>query len=346
VYSPEFGRLLHLRIVGQNSIIISLPGPTTRNTELALQVLYSGRIEPQSLDREAITLQDKEQFVLQAEPRYVYSNRSYWYPQSTVADYATARLEITVPVEYDAVASGTPAGPPTPDHTPGERTQVVRLQFPETSALSRMRDQPFQPRRDRPRLPLTDARRATISGAEGPAHGPLEGGDGQFPLSLVVQANPRQASGARMNERSAAISSSTRRSSGTSVSIRARLIRSELPGDHSPAISPSSISRSRRAGVWRNDPVSSTAIRRSSLELGINGEAIGWKNYRAMAQQGIAQLSPRCAEKNGATTFVDVLVRCAAGDRGARRVRSPGYKLGHVKSDSAFSAPSSTAARW
>jgi hypothetical protein len=76
VYSPEFGRLLHLRIVGQNSIIISLPAAATRDAELPLQVLYSGRIEPQSLDREAIDLQEQESFLLQAEPRYVYSNRS------------------------------------------------------------------------------------------------------------------------------------------------------------------------------------------------------------------------------------------------------------------------------
>ena len=84
-----------------------------RGTALGLQVVYGGRIESQELDREAIALdrQEHEPIVLLPEPRYIYSNRSYWYPQATVADYATARLEITVPPDYQAVASGTPAGP-------------------------------------------------------------------------------------------------------------------------------------------------------------------------------------------------------------------------------------------
>ena len=48
--------------------------------------------------------------VLPLEPQFLYSNRSYWYPQSPVTDYATAKLTITVPGEYDVVASGTPQG--------------------------------------------------------------------------------------------------------------------------------------------------------------------------------------------------------------------------------------------
>ena len=36
-------------------------------------------------------------FVSRPEPTFLYSNMSYWYPQSTVTDYATATIQITVP---------------------------------------------------------------------------------------------------------------------------------------------------------------------------------------------------------------------------------------------------------
>ena len=44
VYSPAFGRLLYLRVVGQNSIILNLPEPLPVGEELWIRVVYSGRI--------------------------------------------------------------------------------------------------------------------------------------------------------------------------------------------------------------------------------------------------------------------------------------------------------------
>ena len=44
------------------------------------------------------------------EPQSTYSNRSYWYPQATVTDYATAKMTLTVPGDFDVVASGTRPG--------------------------------------------------------------------------------------------------------------------------------------------------------------------------------------------------------------------------------------------
>ena len=40
------------------------------------------------------------------EPKWLFSNRNYWYPQNQVTDYATARIRLTVPAEYSVVASG------------------------------------------------------------------------------------------------------------------------------------------------------------------------------------------------------------------------------------------------
>ena len=41
-----------------------------------------------------------------AEANWLFSNRSHWYPQAQVTDYATATVRITVPAEYTVVASG------------------------------------------------------------------------------------------------------------------------------------------------------------------------------------------------------------------------------------------------
>ena len=354
VYAVELGRLMFLRVVGQNAVIINFPVPVPKGTALTVQVVYGGRIEPQELDREAIVLdQEQEPVLLQPEPRYIYSNRSYWYPQSTVADYATARLEITVPAEYDAVASGTPAGPPTRAAgplRPGERARksfvfnsqkplrylacvISRFNLVATTDLV---------------LPLTDERRATISGAEGPPHGPLEGGDkSESQLSLVVQANPRQASRGRgTSERSAAIFAFYASIVGDVPypSFTLALSESELPGGHSPAyFAILNQPLPTTPYVWRNDPVSFNSYPTFFLahELGHQwwGQAIGWKNYHEQwLSEGIAQyFAAMYAEKErGNETFVDVLrqMRRWAIEASPQGPVYLGYRLGHVKGDS------------
>ena len=153
VYSPEFGRLLHLRVVGQNSLIVNLPAQLVRDTELWLDVVYRGRLPPQGLDREAIDLgqQDlQETQIIPIEPRFLYSNRSYWYPQATVTDYATAKVRITVPNDFDVVASGDSAGPPAPPPgvvDPGRRRKTYVFDAAQTDPVPGGRDQPVQPGR-------------------------------------------------------------------------------------------------------------------------------------------------------------------------------------------------------
>ena len=113
IVSLEFGRLLHLRVRNQNSIVINLPTTLTRDSDITLVITYSGRLPSQDVDREALQTRSQGQDELpmfQGEPSYLLSNRSYWYPQNTVSDYATATLRITVPPGYSAVGSGQPAG--------------------------------------------------------------------------------------------------------------------------------------------------------------------------------------------------------------------------------------------
>ncbi len=158
ITSREFGRLLHLRVVGQNSILISLPAGVPSDTELELTVVYGGRLASQTVDREAISVQQgsaqvqHEEVTIPLEAHFVYSNRSYWYPQATVTDYATAVLTIVVPAEFDAVASGTPRGEPTfvDPLTPGQRpAKQYVFDTDAARAVSRVRHQPLpRARRD------------------------------------------------------------------------------------------------------------------------------------------------------------------------------------------------------
>ena len=91
---------------------------------LELVVAYSGTLEPQEIDREAVAvsapqIQDQplEEEEIPLEESYLFSNRSYWYAQALTLGYAPARISVTVPEPWSAVASGefeSVAPPPGP----------------------------------------------------------------------------------------------------------------------------------------------------------------------------------------------------------------------------------------
>ena len=99
-------------------MLINLPTSIVSGTELSLTIGYAGRLEPQAPDRETVGQQADSpgvgsalsdlppEFLARGEPNYLYSNRSYWYPQAPISDYATALMHITVPGAYTCVASG------------------------------------------------------------------------------------------------------------------------------------------------------------------------------------------------------------------------------------------------
>jgi hypothetical protein len=142
VVSAEYGRLFHLRVRNQNTVLVNLPFTLTRDTDLTLTVLYSGRLVPQPPERETASVQQPAPRPADPPPAripidldmptgersYLYSSRSHWYPQPPISDYATARVRITIPATLTCVASGELA-PGSPILLPAEGGAAARKQY-------------------------------------------------------------------------------------------------------------------------------------------------------------------------------------------------------------------------
>jgi hypothetical protein len=332
VYSPQFGRLLHLRVIGQNSLIVNLPSALIEGSEIWLEIRYSGRLESQSFDREAIAIgQDLQEPYIPTEARYLYSNRSFWYPQATVTDYATAKLRITVPAEFDVVATGDPTGPAAPPPGVVDPSQRGRKMFV------------FDAARPARYLAFVVTRLSPVESA--PVKLPTLDGKGED-LALSVQANPRQVVRVRdMLEKSTAIFQFYSSIVGDAPypSFTLALTESDRPGGHSPpyfAVLNQVVLTSNF--VWRNDPVSfdnyPTFFLAHELAHQWWGHAIGWKNYHEQwISEGFAQyFAAMYAEKERPGTVLGNLVRqmrqtaIRASDQGPVYL---GYRLGHIRGD-------------
>jgi len=351
ISSPMFGRLLHLRIVGQNSVLVGFPSMIPAGTDLDLVVTYGGRLQPQSLDREAITVQQdiqSEPIVIPPEPQFVYSNRSYWYPQATTTDYATAKMAISVPSEFEAIASGTPFGSPTSQQDAEGRTRkeyVFETSRPVrylSCVISRFAGKQSA----RLNLPLArqDARGA---GIDGPAREAADDVPDAQGFNLYVEASPRQTS----RTRAFADKATDVLQFYTSIlgdvpydSFTVALTEAELPGGHSPAYfaivnQPVPTTPFR----WQNDPVAFQNYPTFFLAHEVAhqwwGQAIGWKNYHEQwLSEGFAQyFAALYAEhERGSDQFAAVLrqMRRTAMDQSSNGPVSLGYRLGHLKGDS------------
>src|SRR5262245_52296924 len=128
IVSYEYGRLFGIRVRNQNTLVVNLPTTVKADNEITVTITYAGRLEPQTPDRETVLFEqgrsaDDAPLLMQPEASYLYSSRSYWYPQAPVSDYGTARIRATVPMTIDCVASGElepgfPAAVPGKDGAP------------------------------------------------------------------------------------------------------------------------------------------------------------------------------------------------------------------------------------
>ncbi|HET7291219.1 MAG TPA: M1 family aminopeptidase [Vicinamibacteria bacterium] len=108
VTSPEGGRHLFFRVRHQDTLMVSLGA--IDEPELRLTVRYSGHLAPTPVESELMQVVPyPDPFIEEGPPIEVvrvYSNRSAWYPQGVVDDYATARVRLDVPAGMSAVTGG------------------------------------------------------------------------------------------------------------------------------------------------------------------------------------------------------------------------------------------------
>ncbi|MFI5179550.1 MAG: M1 family aminopeptidase, partial [Vicinamibacterales bacterium] len=356
VSSPNFGRLLALRISGQNNILVGLPAFVMQDTSFVLDVAYSGRLEPQSLEREAIAPQTQSVLgqqdpstlapVLEPERRYLYSSRAYWYPQGPVSDYATAAMRLTVPSQFQIVASGSLVGVKIAE----ARDDTGRADTRMARTVEYLADRPvrylscvisrFVPvARQRVEVPAVAPAAAVDRHEAAPTDPPA--------VNIEVVATPLAAPRNRQLVTRA----------GDMIRAYAKIVgeapypdftvaamEDNLPGGHSPPYFAMLLQPLPTSPFnWQNDPVALDNVY-PQLFLAHEvahqwwGQAVGWKNYH---EQWISE---------GFAQYFAVLY--AAGDRGPDMMRnllgqmrdsaaryssqgpiSLGYRLGHIQSD-------------
>jgi Peptidase family M1 domain len=337
--STESGPLLFLRVRNQDSLVVNLPGVVAHGAVFTVTVSYAGRVEPQSLDQEVIAPQvvQDDRPLVEPEGSLLYSNRGYWYPQTSVSDYATATIRLTLPTAFGAVCSGDQAGgsPVAIKNAAGQpralfvfaAAQPVRYLACVVSRL----------------LPV-DTRTLAIRRPAGP---PASATGARYSeLALTAYATARQRARARellgRTEDIAAVYAGILHDApypGFALAV----LESYVPGGHSPAYfaafnqplptSPFS---------WRDDPASFDNYPEFFLahELAHQwwGQAVGWKNYHEQwLSEGFAQyFAAIYAERRRGAGVFDGIIRTmsrwavSTSDQGAVYL---GYRLGHVKND-------------
>ncbi len=336
VTSVELGRLLFLRVRNQNGLLVNLPRLLPQGASLTLTVTYNGRVDAQRADSENLQINALDPPVLPSEPSFLLSNRAYWYPQNASTDYATARLRVTVPDGYGAVASGQLV---TGDFglrdiiaTRGDGRTLIFSATKPTRYLSlviarfvRVLDTNFDPS-----VQATGPRPAATSGQ----------------LSLSVEANARQAGRGRELLVSAAdvmrfYTSVMREAPYPALTLA--VVENQIPGGHSPAYAvvlntPPPASQF----LTRNDPAFFSGFPEFFVahELAHQwwGQAVGWNSYHEQwLSEGFAQYFAALYAQylRGDSVFVDMLRQfrrwsLSESDQGPVYL---GYRLGHVKND-------------
>lgn len=339
VTSLELGLLTHLRIRGRDTVVVNLPFPLQRGTEVTVHFTYAGRVRTQSIDQEGLQAIDQVP-IERSEGYYLLSSRAYWYPQPASPGYAPAILRITVPDGFTCVATG--------ESEPGFRTAVSA-----SGAESRVYG--FRARQQVRYLSLLIARlrtgaRTTVSLTDplvpaSPVAAGIRSG-GRASVVVEVQALAHlQGRGRELGARAADILRFYAGLMGDAPypSLEVAVVEANQPGGHSPAYFVMLHSSPPGAALnFAPDPAAFRGYPEFVLahELAHQwwGQAVGWKNYREQwISEGFAQyFSALYAERlHGPEAFEQMLRQFRrwaldASDQGPIHL---GYRLGQIKGD-------------
>ena len=350
VVSRQFGRLLAIRGLNQNNIIVQLPEVATRGTVLDIVVSYGGRLAPQPATREAVTAGAQQQpsrppvepdaFPLPAEPSWLYSNNSLWYAQSTIADYATARLRLSVPDGWTSIASGTLAEPPEL-LPPDDRSRGISWRRATFVATQPARYLSWTVSRFEPAVETS----VSLNPTSGDRATRLIG-MGFQKVGLQIVANARQLGrGREVASRAIPILHYYGSLLGDFPypTLTLAVVENDLPGGHSPPYFVQLHQPPPLAPVlWRNDPVFFSGFPDFFLAHEVAhqwwGQAVGWRNFHEQwLSEGFAQyFAVMYAQSHRPEAFGGILRQLRRwsmneSDQGPVYL---GYRLGHIKSDS------------
>ena len=357
VFSPELGRLLFLRVRNQHSLVVNLPAVATPGAELTLDVEYGGPLQPSMIEREAVSVgqsQPQDPFTadllgIPGEASWLFTTRTYWYPQSSVSDYAPAVLRLTVPAGYGVLASGElMAGFPRTVAPPdGRRSPDRQYAFSAPQPLRYLSCLITKFVRAGARSVNLDSALTTV-GPDGSRESvrPVRPGVYYDALSLSVDTNPRlRTRGVRMLDTAEDIVRFYVSLVGDSPypGLSVGLVEKELPGGHSPAyLSVVNPPMPQVNFSWGNDPSAFQNYPEFFVAHEIAhqwwGQAVGWRSYHEQwISEGFAQYFAALYARHsrGEQAFDDVMRRMAkfAREQSSQGPISLGYRLGHVRND-------------
>jgi hypothetical protein len=337
ITSDKLGRLMFLRVRNQNNVVINLPSPVPRDLELTLNVSYAGPIRTQSIDQESVTIdQGRQQRTdelpyIPPEENWLFSNKSHWYPQNQVTDYATSTVRFTVPADYKVVASGL-----EPVDSPVVTTVAA------SNAPARV-THVFEAKQPLRYIGAVISKFARVDRA-GVA---VEVESARNTVTLAVDANRRQLDRGRDI---VPVAAEILRLYGALVgelpydSLTIAMVENERPGGHSPGYF-AVLNNPLPIMPWapRQDPAAFSSFPEFYIAHEIAhqwwGQGVGWKNYHEQwLSEGFAQYFAAlyAKERRGDQVFRDIMrhMRRWAMDQSDQGAVYLGYRLGHIKGDS------------